>query len=400
MGAQLYALPSNSQNASVVISKSEMTLNQLIVEIEGQTDYIFVYNKKDVDADTRIRLSDKQSSVENILDTALEPTNYTYQFENNYISLSAKAEAQQPQTPAAQSELRSGIVMNGDGEPLPGVTVILKDGNGTGAITDIEGHFRINATTGQILTFSFLGYEPVEAEVPRENRNFRVVMTQSLNTMDEVVVVGMGSQRRASVIGSISNVNVRELKVPNRSLSNSFAGRLAGVVAVQRNGEPGYDNSDFWIRGISTFGANKTPLVLVDGVERADAMNNIDPEEIESVSILKDASATAVYGVRAANGVVLITTRRGEAKAMPSVELKMEYGVSQLTRVPNLLGAVDYMTLYNEALGSEKFSADDIELTRTGADPYLYPDVNWLDQIFKKNSNNKNVAVNVTGGGK
>jgi TonB-linked SusC/RagA family outer membrane protein len=224
-----------------------------------------------------------------------------------------------------------------------------------------------------------------------------LILQEDTQVMDEVVVVGMGTQRKASVIGAISSIKVAELKTPARSLTNALAGRMAGVIAVQRSGEPGYDNSDFWIRGISTFGANKTPLILVDGVERA--MDNVDPEEIESLSILKDASATAVYGVRAANGVVLINTRKGVASERPSIDLKMEYGVSRLTSVPQLLDGVNFMTLYNEAIGSDYYSPERIAKTASGEDPYLYPNVNWLDEIFKDESDNRLVSLNVTGGG-
>ncbi len=225
-----------------------------------------------------------------------------------------------------------------------------------------------------------------------------IVMTEDVQSLDEVVVVGMGTQRKASVIGSIASVRMADLKVPSRSLENALVGRMAGIIGVQRSGEPGQDASSFWIRGISTFGANQDPLVLVDGVERS--MTNISPEEIESVSILKDASATAVYGVRAANGVVLVTTRKGEASEKPSIELKMEYGVSQLTRMPKLLDGANFMELYNEANGTPIYSDAVIEATRLGTDPYLYPNVDWFNEIFKKNSDNSNISLNVHGGGK
>lgn len=398
IAAQLYALPSNSQTAAVAIGKNRLTLNELMEEIEAQTEYLFVYNKKDVDPAVAVRLSGDEKNVGDVLDAALAPTDVAYRIENNYISLSARTlrapEAQSPQPTGT----RSGVVLNEGGEPLVGVMVTVAE-TGAGSITDVEGYFQVAAGEGQTMRFAYLGYETVERPVPASDQRFRVVMIEQVERMDEVVVVGMGSQRRASVVGSVSNIQMSQLKIPNRSLSNSFAGRLAGVVAVQRSGEPGYDNSNFWIRGISTFGSNRTPLILVDGVERSDAMNNLDPEEIESVSILKDASATAVYGVRAANGVVLVTTRKGVARDKASVELKMEYGVSQLTRMPKLLDGVSYMQLYNEAAGTDIFSAEKIEATRLGTDPYLNPNVNWFDEIFKKNSNNKNVSINVNGGG-
>lgn len=288
-----------------------------------------------------------------------------------------------------------GKIIDEQGLPLIGVTVSIK-GTTIGAMSDIDGYYFIDAKEGQTLVFTYVGYKTLEKTVPA-SLTVDVIMNEDIKDLDEIVVVGMGKQRKASVIGSISTVQVAELKTASRSLTNSLAGRMAGVVAVQRSGEPGYDNANFWIRGISTFGENKTPLILVDGVERS--MDNLDPEEIESVSILKDASATAVYGVRAANGVVLVTTRRGKASAKPSIELKMEYGISELTRVPKLLGGVDYMKLYNEAAGRKVYSDERIAATASGEDPFLYPDVNWLDQIFKNKSDNGIISLNVNGGG-
>ncbi len=299
------------------------------------------------------------------------------------------------QSSQQDNKLAKGKIIDTQGLPLIGVTVNVK-GTTIGVMSDIEGYYLINAKEGQTLVFTYVGYKTIEKLVPA-SLTMDVIMDEDIKNLDEVVVVGMGKQRKASVIGSISTVQIAELKTASRSLTNSLAGRMAGVVAVQRSGEPGYDNSNFWIRGISTFGSNKTPLILVDGVERS--MDNLDPEEIESVSILKDASATAVYGVRAANGVVLVTTRKGKASGKPSIELKMEYGVSELTRVPKLLGGVDYMNLYNEAIGRKVYSDERIAATQSGEDPFLYPDVNWLDQIFKDKSDNGIISLNVSGGG-
>lgn len=295
-------------------------------------------------------------------------------------------------TPKSQVK---GKILDAQGLPLIGVIVSVK-GTTEGAVSDLDGYYIINAAEGQTLEFVYIGFKTISAVIPK-SLTVDVVMQEDVKALDEVVVVGMGSQRRASVIGSISTVKMSELKTASRSLTNSLAGRLAGIVAVQRSGEPGYDNANFWIRGISTFGANKTPLILVDGVERS--MDNLDPEEIESVSILKDASATAVYGNRAANGVVLVTTRKGEALGKPSIELKMEYGISKLTRVPKLLDGVNYMKLYNEAAGKVVYSQQRIEETAQGKDPFLYPNVNWFDQIFKNKSDNGIISLNVRGGG-
>lgn len=288
-----------------------------------------------------------------------------------------------------------GKVIDNQGQSLIGVVVTIKETK-VGTVSDVDGYYVVEGEAGQTLVFTYMGFTTIEKKVPA-TLNVDVVLEEDVKNLDEVVVVGMGTQRKASVIGSISTVKINDLKTPSRSLTNALGGRLSGVVAVQRSGEPGNDRSNFWIRGISTFGENKTPLILVDGVERD--MDNLDPEEIESVSILKDASATAVYGVRAANGVVLVTTRKGVASTKPNIELKMEYGISQLTRVPKLLDGVNYMKLYNEAAGYNRFSAERIAATANGSDPYLYPNVNWFDEMFKDNSQNGNVSLSVSGGG-
>lgn len=371
-----------------------MTLSSFIREIESQTEYLFIYNNENINVDTSVDVEMGSKSIEETLNNTLQSAGIEYTISGNYITLKKGQNVTNNPQPKSQAK---GKILDIEGQPLIGVTVSI-EGTTRGVASDIDGYYVIEATEGETLVFSYLGYKIQKIRVP-SSLNIDLVMHEDIQNLEEVVVVGMGKQKKASVIGSISTVEIGDLKTPARSLTNALAGRLAGVVAVQRSGEPGRDNSDFWIRGISTFGDNRTPLVLVDGVERKDAMSNIDPEEIESVSILKDAAATAVYGVRAANGVVIITTRKGVASNKPSISLKMEYGVSQLTRIPKLLGGVDYMKLYNEAAGREVHSADKIEQTRLGLDPYLYPDVNWLDEMYKDNSHNGQITLNVSGGG-
>lgn len=393
LSAHLCVAAGYSQTAKVRIQNNGNTsLGSLIQTIEGQTEYLFIYNKKEVDVNQQIHVTAKETTVKQLLKETLEKSDLTYELSGNYISLKKARETQSKQQNKVPVK---GKIIDIQGQPLIGVTVNIK-GSTIGVMSDIDGYYIINAEEGQTLVFTYVGFKTITTVIPK-SLTLDVVMQEDIKDLDEVVVVGMGSQRKASVIGSISTVKVSELKTASRSLTNSLGGRMAGVVAVQRSGEPGYDNANFWIRGISTFGANQTPLILVDGVERS--MDNLDPEEIESVSILKDASATAVYGVRAANGVVLITTRKGEASAKPSIELKMEYGISQLTRVPKLLDGVNYMKLYNEAAGKSVYSQERIEETALGYDPFLYPNVNWLDQIFKDKSDNGIVSLNVRGGG-
>ena len=287
-----------------------------------------------------------------------------------------------------------GKVIDSTGQPVPGVAVLIQ-GTKTGTQTDLDGYYVINVpSVGTKLEFSSLGYKTQVQVVPK-SLALDIFLQDDTQELDQAVVVGMGHQRKASVIGAISAVAKDELEVPQRNLTNALAGKVAGAVVVQRTGEPGMDNAEFWIRGISSLNSS-APLILVDGVERD--MSNLAIEEIESISILKDASATAVYGVRAANGVVLVTTRKGIAQK-PQIDVKIEGGISELTNMPELLDGANYMRLYNEAYGSTVFTPEQIAKTEARTDPYLYPNVNWFDEIFTRWSNNEQASVSIRGGG-
>lgn len=296
---------------------------------------------------------------------------------------------------AATRKLTGKILEKSTEEPLIGASVWLKD-TSVGSVTDMDGNFIINIPSGKTATLviSYLGFADIEMEVSKSDNNIVVQMEPDNNVLEEVQIVGYGTQRKESVIGSISTVSVNNLKVPSASISTNLAGQLGGIVSIQRDGTPG-SSAEFWIRGISTFGANKTPLILVDGVERS--LDLLDPEEIESFSLLKDATATALYGVRGANGVVLIKTKRG-SEGKPKVSIKLESGIVSPTKVPEMADAVDYATLYNEVKPGT-YSDEEIEKYRTGSDPDLYPNVNWLKSVFKDHTYNQRVTANVTGGG-
>lgn len=284
-------------------------------------------------------------------------------------------------------------------EPLVGATVWLKD-TSVGRTTDADGKFTIpfSGMSGTI-EVSYVGYEKVALPITqRDNMNFQ--LKPDSGKIDEVVVVGYGIQRKESVIGSISSVKGSDLKTPTGNLSNSLAGQVNGLVVIQRNGEPG-SNADFWIRGINTINGTKTPLVLVDGVERS--LDLVDSEDIESFSILKDAAATAIYGVRGANGVILITTRTGYQGA-PKISIRAEAGVVQPTKIPRFVNSVQFADLYNEVFAAEnngelKYLPEEIQKYRDGSDPDLYPNVNWIDELFKDVSFNQRVSANISGGG-
>ncbi len=289
-----------------------------------------------------------------------------------------------------------GSITDEAGEPLAGVAVLIK-GTTIGTVSDIDGIYHLPVPVGsKTIIYSFIGMKTQEIDFNNKGR-IDVVMKDDLQGLEEVMVVGYNTQRKVSIVGSISTINANDLSVPNASISNSLAGQLAGVVAMTRSGEPGKNSaSEFYIRGISSFTGSNEPLVLVDGIERE--LDLVNTDDIESFSILKDASASAVYGVRGANGVVLITTRSG-IEGTPKITFRTETGITSPTTMPKLANSVQFAEMYNEASGKEHYSAEDIQKYRDGTDPDLYPNVNWIDELYKSSAMNNRVSMNVSGGG-
>ena len=311
-----------------------------------------------------------------------------------FLGLPATAVAQQSETQV------TGMVTDQQKEPLPGVTVTVV-GTQTRAITDMDGLFKIQVPNknSSELEFSYMGFKKKVVKV-NGSKLLSVALEEETTEMEEVVVTGYSSQKKASIIGSIETIQPAELQFgTTRTLSNNLAGKLSGVIGIQRSGEPGYDDSNFWIRGLSTFHGDNAPLVLIDGVARD--LNNVDVAEIESFSVLKDASAQAMYGVRGANGVIVITTKHGKIGA-PQVRFHVEHAISEPTKFPEFLSASDYMTLLNQLATQDgavlPFTQQQIDRTRSGYDPDLYPDVNWIDVITKDHAYTTRGNLDVSGG--
>jgi len=291
----------------------------------------------------------------------------------------------------------TGTVTDSQGVPLPGVNI--KEQNTTnGTLTDFDGNYTITVSDGEAtLVFSYVGMKTAEIPVKGES-SIDIQMADDAQSLDEVVLVGYGKQKKISVVGAQSTIKADELELPVANLGTMLAGRISGITGVQRSGLPGYDGADLWIRGISSFG-NAYPLVLVDGVERS--LDNINPRDIASFSILKDASATAVYGIRGANGVILIETKKGKI-GKPQITLDYFEGVTHFTKTPDLVDGITYMNLANEALTTRgdlpKYSQEYIDATASGENPLLYPNVNWMDEVFKSYGRNRQALINVTGG--
>lgn len=313
-------------------------------------------------------------------------------------------------TQTAKREIK-GFVCDENGNPIVGASVVEK-GTKNGVITNDEGLFSLNVPENAAVKVSFIGYNNREVKV--NNRKFlSIPLIPQAHSLNDVVVVGFGKQKKESLVGAITAVKPEDLSMTSSSLTTSFAGKIPGMIAFQRKGEPGYDNATFYIRGISTFGANTNPLILLDGVEIDMTMlNNIPPESIESFSVLKDATSTSLYGSRGANGVILINTKQGQLSEKMQVDIRFDNTFSLPTQIMKMADGPTYMEMYNEASKNDYnlnpstdpwtpfFSQDKIDKTRAGVNPYLYPNNNWYNMLFKDFSVNQNLNATIKGGTK
>lgn len=393
------------QSDLLTLNMKNVTLKQFVEAVQTQSGYSFLYKDNQLKTNQRITVSVNKQSINVALEQAFKGKGISWKIQGKQILLFPAKEEQSVNT--KKSRTIKGNVTTTTGESIPGASVKLANAT-TGVITDIDGFYMITVPDSQSeLEFRFMGYEPRNIKVGNQT-TINVSLEEATSSLEEVVVVAYGAQKKVTMTGSVASVNIGSLKTPVANLSNALQGKVAGIISVQSSGEPGYDNSTFTIRGIGTFTGNTSPLVIVDGVQRDDvnstyggAYNNIDPEDIVSISLLKDASATAVYGAKGANGVMIITTKRGSV-GKPKISIKAETGFTNFTKVPEMLSGVDYMMLYNESRRnsglSEVYSREQILKTESGLDPYLYPNVDWIDKIYKNVSSVSNVNLNISGG--
>lgn len=389
----------HAQTDGLSFSMENQPLSAYISHIEQTTDYVFVFNKE-VDTSVRITLSVKgEEPIETVLRKLLEKTDIEYSVKGKQISLKKKPAAK----PVAGKHTVTGIVTeSGSDEPLIGVGVMVK-GTSMGASTDADGAYSIEVEQNATLIFSYVGFR--DSEVLVGDLAILNVKMEPDNEIMSSVVVGAGVQKRISVTGSITSMEGDKLRAPSSSLTNNLAGQLAGVISVTTSGEPG-STSSFYIRGINTFGGRSTPLIMLDGVEISSAdLNNIPSETIESFSILKDASATAIYGARGANGVMLITTKTGTENTKAKINVTYEHSFLQPVNVVEYTDGVTFMETYNYAQKmrssnpNPKFSDIKIAGTRDGVNEYVYPDVDWYSLMLKKFTMNERANINIQGGG-
>ena len=307
------------------------------------------------------------------------------------LALAVQAGAQSKQQQQQPVEV-NGLVVDSDDVPIVGATVYIKDEPGIGSITNSEGRFKLTAKMYNTLAVSFMGYETAE-QIITSAADVKITLREG-NQMEEVVVIGMGTQRKVSVTGAVAVVDTKDLELPATNIVNTLGGRVPGVISIQSSGEPGRNISEFWVRGIGTFGANSGALVLIDGLEGN--LSQIDPADVESFSVLKDAAATAVYGR------VLVPTKRGKQEQL-KITFRSNYTISELRRLPRYVGATQYAEMANEAAVASGMSPiyndTQMDIIRYGLDPDLYPDIDWQDVILNPTSFQHTQYVSAQGGG-
>ncbi len=403
------AAVSQAQSLRKPVTASGITMEAAMNAIERNSDYTFLYDNASVNTARLVSIRTSSTSLSAVMAELLAGTNLTYSIQKSQIVLYIAA-AEKPSASAGHTGPRKGMIVGSvvdaiDKEPLIGAYVLIKDQSASGTTTDLNGNFVLEAREGDVILVSYVGYHEYSVKVGAEER-LEIAMIRDSEPLGEAVVVGYGTQRKVSLIGAQQNVSVQELKVPVANLTQSLVGRVAGLISMQRSGEPGYDDATMYIRGISTLTASlSAPLTLVDGVPRS--ISQVDPEDIESFTILKDASATAIYGVRGANGVIIINTKSGKV-GKPRFDIRYTEGMTHFIDVPDFVDAPTYMTLSNEARYTRRsaltgdytpvYTEEEIEMTRNGVDPYLYPNVNWMDVIFRKFGHNRTANANISGG--
>lgn len=388
LGVGLFLAGSLSVNAQKVSFNGErLSLKQAFEKIESVSKYKIAYNTSQLDVNKQVVLNQKNQDVLQILSDLLKGTNCVYQVNDNYIVITLKDDEKVKKI--------KGTIKDSAGEPIIGANVILKGDATVGSITDIDGNFDLSVPSNATLQVSYIGYNT--QDVPVGNKSFlNITLKEDTETLDEVVVVGYGSQKKVNVIGSIASVDSKALEsraVPD--VSNMLTGQMSGVTITQESGNPGQDAGTIRIRGVGSFGATPSPLVLVDGLPGS--LSDLTPADIDNISVLKDASSAAIYGSRAANGVILVTTKKGkEGKAR--IIYNGSVGMSQATELPELAHSYEYAEFYNKAIGTETYTPEMIQKYRDGSDPDNYADEMYLDDLLGGHALQTKHELSVSGG--
>jgi TonB-linked SusC/RagA family outer membrane protein len=395
----------------VTLSEKNTRLEKIFEKISAQTGYDFLFTRSTLKDASPINIDVKNAELNDVLRKIFNGQPLEYSLEDKSVVISVKSKAILKKIASGfQDNIVKGEIIDEKGLPLPGATITIK-GTRTSVISNINGQFTLTGIKeSDMLVISFLGY--VTKEINANKGNLKIILQEKDSQLNEVIVVGYGTQKRGNVVGSVSQIKGEELeKAPPGNITNMLAGRLPGLTALQQSGRPGADDATLRIRGISTYGGNQSPLIMIDGVQR-DSFSYLDPSEIESVTLLKDAVSTAVYGLQAANGIILITTKKGKSQKA-SVAYDGSFTLGQNTRFPKFLNGVDYMEWFNKATDE-----DNEYLMHTGGNPVpyvygknlianlkngtneniLFGNTDWINELIGKNSHSQHHAVTVNGG--
>lgn len=386
----------------LTINKTNTTLATLFKEIERNSEFHFFYDENEIDDSQNTSVSVNNLDIEEVLSLMFKDLDIIYETINRSIILKKKETTYKNSVEIIkqQQEPIRGRVVDPEGEPLPGATVVLL-GTTRGVVTDLDGRFSIQASPTDKLVFSFLGMQDQTVEVGNK-KSINIKLLYYSDELDEVVVVAYGTQKKATVTGALSSVGTEELlRTPATSVVNSLAGVMPGVTTVQSSSQPGKDAASIYVRGAASLGSDVSPLILVDGVERP--LSDLDPNEIQSISVLKDASSTAVFGVRGANGVVLVTTKEGVV-GKPIISFSSSIGLEKPDDLFNSASSYDYARHWNYMMdadnSTDKFTPYMLEAFRTGSDPIMYPSIDWADYMFNDYYMQNKQNVSVSGGSK
>lgn len=396
------AIPVNAQSGTISLNKSNVSMHTIMQEVEGQSDYTFFYNDNQIKLDKKVSVKAQNATIEQVLAQMFKNSGYTYKIVNNQIIVSkanavAAVEKQQQQ----QAKKVTGCVKDALGEPIIGASVVEKGAPTNGTITDFDGNFTLTVS-GNELQISYIGYLPQVVKVQSGVTSYNVTLKEDTKTLDEVVVIGYGTQKKVNLTGAVASVSTDDIKdrVQTNVLS-AVQGTVPGVTIISRPGSTPSIN----FRGRGNLGTS-APLYVIDGaIADATVFSNLDPNTIESISFLKDAASSAIYGSRAAYGVVLVTTKGGKAEKM-NVAYSGYVGVKTPTYLPDVLDSWDYATLLNEAKynanpsggKNQAYTNEEIGWFRDGSNPDYYPNTNWADLVLDKHVLTTQHSLNFSGG--
>lgn len=390
----------------ITFYQKNASIKTIFKEITRQTSYQVICDGDLIDNAPVLDVNFKQAGIDIILDKFFKGQNLSWALNENIIVIKKGTVPKVPMVvPVVQQDVQvSGIVKDSTGTILPGVSVSVKGKPSIGTATDMNGRYILSVPEGSILVFSMISFKTQEVPIGKKSI-INITLLESDDALDEVVVTAFGNlQKKSDLIGAVSSISPKDLKIPSSNLTAALQGRVGGLVSFQRSGEPGLDNADFFIRGVGSFGVNKKPLILIDNMEvTTDELARIPPDDIASFSILKDATSSAVYGSRGANGVIVVTTKQG-VSGPAKLSFRAEQRISVATQDLQIADPVTFMKMSNEAIMTRQpdvpfYSDEKIAMTAAGTDPLTYPAVDWLDMLTKDYTTTQNYSLSISGGG-